>query len=118
MNRLCLSQSWSVTVHLSFVDLLAAIEVFSLLERWDDPCFCWLQASFNTLVCLKVRASMDEAGAYELKVIPCTPAALHGTVENAIHLPEPEWEKPKPSREHMGSANWGSVRTILFSGLS
>lgn len=71
----------------------------------------------NKISVVEVRAILDEAGAYELKVLPCTSEMLHSTVSQALNTKEQDWDKPKPSRADMGNANWGSLRTVLFSGL-
>ena len=64
----------------------------------------------------QVRITLDNLGAHAIKVIPCLGDVLHGSVAAALDLPEPAWEEPKPA-EAARSGDWGSQRTVLFSGL-
>jgi hypothetical protein len=64
----------------------------------------------------QVRAILDSAGGHDVKVIPANEEMLFQKMSTAIHLPEPAWDKPRPEDWTRGG-DWGSQRTILFSGM-
>ena len=49
-------------------------------------------------------------------MIPCNDDMLYEPMSRAISLPEPNWEQPRPEGWTRGG-DWGSQRTILFSGM-
>lgn len=77
---------------------------------------CIILACFVSWEILQARATLDMVNGHSIKVVPVVGPMLWGTVAEALAVAEPDWEQPKPE-EVPRSGDWGSQRTILFSGL-
>jgi len=62
-----------------------------------------------------IRATLDSLGAHHVKVLPASNDMLNNSVDLALQEPEVDWSAPRPPEWILGG-NWGSQRTILFSG--
>lgn len=75
-----------------------------------------VMAGFRAEEYAMARHLLDAMGAHTVKVLPCTEAMLHGSLGEALAVPEVDWEQPRPPDWLLGGG-WGSQRSMLFSGL-
>eukprot|EP00803_Ostreobium_quekettii_P004033 evm.model.scf_665.5 EVM.evm.TU.scf_665.5 scf_665:38896-43254(-) len=75
-----------------------------------------LLAGFKVEELPVVRVLLDSAGGHAVKVVPVKADMMAMHVRDAVHLPEPDWEKPRPENFTLGGG-WGSQRVIVFGGV-
>lgn len=65
----------------------------------------------------QVRATLDQAGGHEVRVVPCIGPMLHASVDEALQAPEPTWSERRPDAWGQPGA-FSTHRAVLFSGMS
>lgn len=79
-----------------------------------------LCAGFRYEEVVQVRALLDSVGGHGIKVIPCPERVLRLSVEKALAVEEPEWDKPFQEQQQEPAFRggiWGLKRCLLLGGL-
>ncbi|KAL4422471.1 hypothetical protein ABPG75_008668 [Micractinium tetrahymenae] len=85
---------------------------FALLEQ---PAL--VLAGFYLEELATVRQLLDQVGGQAIRVVPSTPALLHGPLAEALGQPEPAWDQPAPPDWQHGGG-WGQQKMAVMAGLS